>query len=107
VRKNRIPVSTERTGCVPFNTKQKADEGYKIGENPVKENGYFVATYVDALAALRNMKVAGWRDYGAGNSQSAHKAIGWVTQSDADLLLAELDKEKRVAIFKKLIDVVE
>lgn|GEM_PF-2797180 len=107
MRKTRIPVSTEITGCVPFNTRQKADAGYKVGENPVKENGDFIGTFFDALDALRKMKTAGWRDYGSGNSQSAHKAIGWVTQSDADLLLAEPDSERRVEIFKNLTDVVE
>lgn len=107
MRNNRVPVSSIRTGCIPFNVKQKANLGYKIGENPVKENGYFVATYEEALDHLRKMKVAGWRNYGQGNSQSAHKAIGWVTYSDAANLFAERDDTKRVALFKSLTDVVE
>ncbi len=88
MKKNRIPVSTIKTGCIPFNKVQKAASGYKVGENPVKENGEFIASYDDALEKLRSMKTAGWRDYGAGNSQSAHKAIGWVSESDA-LILGE------------------
>lgn len=106
-RKNRVPVSTIRTGCTPFNKKQKASEGYKIGENPVKENGYFISSYEDALEELRSMNNPGWRNYGAGNSQSAHKSIGWVTQKDARALLAEPDPEKRILIFQSLDDVVE
>lgn len=53
------------------------------------------------------MKCAGWRDFGAGNSQSAHKAIGWVLPSDAIKLLAETDAERRVELFKSISDVVE
>src|SRR5690606_19118968 len=107
VRKNRIPVSTERTGCMPFNMKQKADEGYNVGENPVKQNGYYLATYNEALEALRTMEVAGWRNYGSGNNGGARKAIGWVTESDAKMLLAENDPKLRIAKFKKLTDVVQ
>ena len=105
-RKDRVPVSTVRTGCIPFNKKQKAAEGYKVGENPVKENGYFVVSFEDALEKLRSMNNPGWRDYGSGNSQSAHKSIGWVTKSDASILLAEPDPDRRVGIFKALKDVV-
>ena len=107
MRRNRVPVSTEKTGCLPFNVGQKADSGYKVGENPVKENGYFVPSYSEALDALRSMRIASWRNYGSGNSQSAHKAIGWVTESDAKMLLAEANPEKRVEKFKQLTDVVE
>ena len=106
MKKNRIPVSTLRTGCIPFNKNQKAAEGYKVGENPVKENGVFVDSYEEALNKLRKMKCAGWRNYGEGNSQSAHKAIGWVVESDAELLLSEPDDQRRVKIFKSLTDVV-
>ncbi|KAA8681274.1 hypothetical protein [Vibrio gigantis] len=105
-RANRIPVSTKRTGCTPFNIKQKSAQGYKIGENPVKSNGEFEASYASALDKMRNMDCAGWRNYGAGNSQSAHKAIGWVLESDAQRLLKEKDDEKRVELFMSLTDVV-
>ncbi|MEH6626608.1 MAG: hypothetical protein V7739_09190 [Motiliproteus sp.] len=107
MKKNRVPVSTIRTGCIPFNKTQKAANGYKVGENPVKENGFYALSYIDALDKLREMKSAGWRDYGEGNSQSAHRAIGWVSESDASILLSENDKERRVQMFKAITDVVE
>lgn len=105
-RVNRIPVSTKRTGCMPFNIKQKAASGYKIGENPVKVNGEFETSYALALEKMRAMDCAGWRNYGSGNSQSAHKAIGWVVESDAQKLLNENDDVKRVELFMSLADVV-
>lgn len=105
-RENRFPVSTIETGCVPFNLKQNAKEGYKVGENPVKETGKYVDTFDEALKRLRAMRVAGWRDYGQGNSQGARKAIGWVTKDDADRLLLEKDTAKRVALFRSISDVV-
>jgi hypothetical protein len=91
---------------MPFNSKQKADEGFNVGENPVKENGYYVATYNEALDALRKMKTAGWRNYGSGNNGGARQAIGWVTEADAKILLAEKDPKVRAEKFKKLTDVV-
>ncbi|MEL0659920.1 MULTISPECIES: hypothetical protein [Psychromonas] len=106
-RENRIPVSTKKTGCVPFNIKQKASEGYKVGENPVKPVQNYTLGFNDSLVKLRTYKVAGWRDYGSGNSQSARKAIGWVTESDAKLLLAEMDDSKRVALYESIADVME
>jgi hypothetical protein len=105
-RENRFPVSTAETGCVPFNLKQNATEGYKVGENPVKETGKYVGTFEEALKRLRAMRVAGWRDYGQGNSQGARKAIGWVTKNDADHLLGEKDTAKRVALFRSISDIV-
>lgn len=102
----RIPVSTIRTGCIPFNVKQKAASGYKVGENPVKETGRFIASFDEALSLLQTMDHSGWRDYGKGNSQSAHKAIGWVTKPDAKRLLAEDDSARRVQLFESLTDVV-
>ena len=107
MKKNRVPVSTVRTGCIPFNKNQKAAEGYKIGENPVKENGFYVSSYVDALNKLREMKNAGWRDFGQGKSQSSHKAIGWVSESDAAILLSEKNKERRIELFELITDVVQ
>ncbi|KAA1176063.1 hypothetical protein FWJ25_02720 [Marinobacter salinexigens] len=105
-RENRFPVSTIETGCVPFNLKQKAREGYKVGENPVKDTGEYVDTFTEALERLRAMRIAGWRDYGAGNSQGARRAIGWVTKADAERLLGEKDTEKRIALYRSIIDVV-
>lgn len=105
MKMNRIPVSTVKTGCIPFNRGQAGGNGYKVGENPVKENGLYIETFEEALDALNKMKCAGWRDLGTGNSQSAHKSIGWVTVSDAAFLLSEPNKEKRVAIYKSLVDV--
>lgn len=107
MKNNRVPVSTIKTGCIPFNRTQKAVDGYKIGENPVKENGIFVSTYNDALNKLREMNCAGWRDYGEGNSQSAHKAIGWVSEIDAATLLSETNKERRVALFNSMAGAVK
>jgi hypothetical protein len=92
---------------MPFNSKQKADEGYNVGENPVKENGYYLATYKEALEELRSMKVAGWRNYGSGNNGGARQAIGWVTESHAKILLDQKNPEIRVEKYKKLTDVVE
>lgn len=106
-RANRYPVSTVKTGCIPFNIKQKAGEGYKVGPNPVKETGVFIGSFELALEKLRSYEIAGWRNYGSGNSQSAHKAIGWVTKSDAEMLLKEQNHAKRVELFKSLKDVVE
>ena len=105
-RENRFPVSTIKTGCVPFNIKQKAGEGYKVGENPVKATGVYVETFANALDRLRAMSVAGWRDYGAGNSQGSRKAIGWVTKADAERLLGEKNTEKRIALYRSISDVV-
>lgn len=105
-RENRFPVSTIETGCVPFNLKQKAREGYKVGENPVKDTGVYVDTFADALDRLKAMSVAGWRDYGPGNSQGARKAIGWVTKADAEHLLGEKNTEKRIALYRSIGDVV-
>jgi hypothetical protein len=105
-RENRFPVSTIKTGCVPFNLKQKAKEGYKVGENPVKETGKYVSAFEEALEKLRVMRIAGWRDYGQENNQGARKAIGWVTKNDADRLLGEKDAAKRVALFQSISDIV-
>jgi hypothetical protein len=107
LRKNRVPVSSVRTGCIPFNKTQKAAKGYKIGENPVKENGFYVSAYIDALNKLREINNAGWRDFGQGNSQSAHKTIGWVSEADAAILLSEKNKERRIELFKSMTDVVQ
>jgi hypothetical protein len=107
LKRNRIPVSTIRTGCIPFNKTQISASGYKVGENPVKENGDFVASYDDALNKLRCMNTAGWRDYGSGNSQSAHKATGWVLEADATILFSEKSKERRVELFQAMTDVVK
>jgi hypothetical protein len=107
LKSNRIPVSSIKTDCIPFNKAQKAVNGYKVGENPVKENGEFILSYDDALVRLREMKTAGWRNYGAGNSQSAHKAIGWVSESDALILLSEKNSERRVQLFQAMTDVVK
>jgi hypothetical protein len=106
-RENRFPVSTIKTGCIPFNLKQKGEKGYEVGENPVKETGKYVLTFEDALSQLRIQKTAGWRDYGSGNSQSARKAIGWVTKEDANRLLTEKDQTKRIALYKSLTNIVE
>jgi hypothetical protein len=105
-REDRFPVSTIEAGCEPFNLKQKAISGYKVGENPVKKTGVYVDSFADALARLRAMSVAGWRDYGPGNSQSARKAIGWITKTDAERLLKVKDKEKRIALYRTISDVV-
>lgn len=105
-RCGRIPVSTKSTGCLPFNVSQKAQKGFMVGENPVKLNGKYVMTYQEALEMLRAMDCAGWRDYGLGNSQSAHKAIGWVTAEDAARLLNEKNKNKRVELFESMTDIV-
>lgn len=104
-REKLIPVSTIATGCIPFNRKQKARQGYKIGENPVKESGVYVESFDEALQKLRSMKCAGWRDYG--NSSSAHKAIAWVSEKDAEMLLGETNKAKRVLLFESITDKVE
>ena len=52
------------------------------------------------------MNNPGWRDFGQGNSQSAHRAIAWISPEDAARLMAETDKNQRVALFKSLSDVV-
>ncbi len=106
-RESRIPVSTVRTGCIPFNRGQNGEEGYKIGENPVKETGVFVVSFEDALDKLRDMKAPGWRNYGRGNSGSAHRSIGWVTQPDAERLLSEPDAARRIKLFESFSDVVD
>ncbi len=106
-RRNRIPVSTKETYCIPFNIKQKAGNGYKVSENPVKPTIEFTATYEEALEKLRSYDIAGWRDYGKGNSQSARKAIGWVKIDDAKRLLDERDDTKRVVLYESLTDVVD
>lgn len=106
MKNQRTPVSSEKTGCLPFNRSQKAAQGYKVGENPVKENGKYVESYDEALEMMRGMKCASWRNYGPGNSQSAHKAIGWVTRADADRLLSIKEPSDRVAAFRSLHDVV-
>ncbi len=107
MKTNRVPVSTIKTGCVPFNRTQKAKAGYKIGDNPVKKNGFYVSDYDQALEQLRDMDFAGWRDFGTGNSQSAHKAIAWILDTDASILLAETDTDKRVELYKSLTNIVE
>jgi len=104
LRDARIPVSTVKTGCLPFHIKQKSRNGYNIGENPVKSNGKFFDSYDEALKELRTLNVPGWRDYGSTNS--AFKGIAWVTPSDAALLLDEKDKAKRVALFHGLKNVI-
>lgn len=106
-RRNRIPVSTKDTFCVPFNIQQKARNGYKVSENPVKPTVEFTTTYEEALDKLRSCNIAGWRDYGQGNSQSARKAIGWVKIIDANRLLDESDDNKRVVLYESLTDVVD
>ena len=100
----RIPVSTIKTGCIPFNRKQISKNGYKIGENPVKTQGYFVESFDDALSQLSAMNTPGWRDYG--DSSSAHKGIAWVTREDAQRLLDEKNKVNRVSLFHSLKDVL-
>lgn len=104
LRDGRIPVSTVKTGCLPFHIKQKSRNGYNIGENPVKSNGKFFDSYNEALKELRTLNVPGWRDYG--NTSSAFKGIAWVTLSDAALLLDEKDKAKRIALFHGLKNVI-
>lgn len=108
-RKNRIPVSTVRTFCVPFNHRQNGKDGYKVGENPVKENGVFVQSFEEALEKLRKMNCAGWRAYGKGpgSNGGARKSIAWVTVEDANKLLDEPDNDRRIQIFKSLSDVVK
>ncbi|MEH6443714.1 MAG: hypothetical protein V7784_07445 [Oceanospirillaceae bacterium] len=53
------------------------------------------------------MNTAGWRNCGAGNSQSAHKAIGWITESASLVLLSEKNNERRVELFQAMTDVVK
>lgn len=106
-RQNRIPVSTKDTFCIPFNIHQKARNGYKVSENPVKPAIEFTATYEEALDKLRSYNIAGWRDYGKGNTQSARKAIGWVSLNDAKRLLDESDDTKRIALYESLTDIVD
>jgi len=107
MRKNRIPVSTKQTGCVPFNLHQKSRKGYNVGENPIKSSKNFVDSYDKALNVLRSCDCAGWRNYGTGASGSAHKVIGWVTLADAKRLLAEVNDKHRVALYESLVDVIE
>lgn len=106
-RINRVPVSTKETGCIPFNKGQKAKAGYKVGETPVKDNGFYIQDFDDALNAMRIMHCAGWRDYGKGNTQSAHKAIGWINYDDAELLLSEKNNSKRISLFTSLTDITK
>jgi len=106
-RSGRVPVSTSRTGCIPFNRRQKSGEGYRIGENPVKATGVTVDTFEEALDRLRLMKNPGWRNYGNGNSGSAHKSIGWITMADAETLLAEPNDHRRVELFNSIESVFE
>ena len=103
----RVPVSTIRTGCMPFNKKQKACKGYKVGETPVKTNGVYTESFEDALDMLRGMKHPGWRNFGRGNNGSAHQSIGWITQASADLLLSEPDDTRRIQMFLHLDDIVK
>jgi len=106
-RENRFPVSTKQTFCVPFNIKQNGVNGYKVSENPVKPTKEYTSTFGEALSKLRTYKVAGWRDYSAGSTSGARKAIGWVTEVDAEKLLAEQDDAKRVALFESIKNVVD
>ncbi len=108
-RKKRIPVSTVSTGCIPFNISQHGKNGYKVGEVPVKNTGFYVTTFDGALEALRRMNNSGWRAYGngLGSNQGARKSIGWVTIEDADRLLSEFNDAKRVALFKSLTNVIQ
>ena len=105
-REGRYPVSTEKTGCVPFNHQLKGTMGFNVGPNPVKTKGRYLQSFDEALAFLRTTDVAGWRALGHGNNSGARKAIGWVTKSDAEKLLIEQDAEKRVALFKSFDNVV-
>ena len=73
----------------------------------MKPTNDYTPSFKGALPKLRTYKVAGWRDYGAGNSQSARKAISWVTEKGANRLLEEQDDLKRVAIYESLTDFVE
>jgi hypothetical protein len=107
MKKNRIPVSTKRTGCVPFNVSHKSDDGYNVGENPIKPSKNFVVSYEEALNILRSCDCAGWRNYGSGSKGSARKSIGWVTEADSKRLLAEVNDKQRVALYELLSDVVE
>ena len=106
-RAGRVPVSTKRTNCVPFNIKQNGRNGYKVSECPVKPEVNYTPSFSNALEKLRGYKVAGWRDYSAGSTKGARQAIGWVTEADAEKLLAETHDAKRVAFFESLLDVVE
>jgi hypothetical protein len=105
-REGRYPVSTIKTGCVPFNHQLKGASGFNVGPNPVKKNGKYFPSFDTALAFLRTTDIAGWRELGAGNNSGARKAIGWVTKADADKLLKERDVLKRIELFKSLTDVV-
>ena len=107
MRKNRIPVSTKSTGCVPFNRSQKSNDGYNVGENPIKPSKNFIASFEDALNILRGCDCAGWRNYGIGSKGSARKVIGWVTETDSKRLLSEVNDKDRVALYESLSDVVE
>lgn len=106
-RSGRVPVSTVRTGCIPFNRRQKSGEGYRIGENPVKDTGFIVAIFEEALDRLRLMRNPGWRNYGTGNTGSAHKSIGWITMADAERLLDEPNDQRRVELFRNIESVFE
>lgn len=105
-REGRYPVSTIKTGCVPFNHLLKGASGFNVGPNPVKINGNYLQSFEAALAFLRTNHIAGWRELGVGNNSGARKAIGWVTKADAEKLLKERDVIKRIELFKSLTDVV-
>ncbi len=51
----------------------------------MKDNGAYIQDFDDALNAMRIMYCARWRDYGKGNTQSAHKAIGWINYNDVEI----------------------
>lgn len=109
-RKGRVPVSTVKTHCVPFNHMQHNNHGYEIGENPVKGNGSYLDNFDKALDELRKKNTASWRAHGSGPGNgrgAARKAIGWVTVEDAKRLLNEKDDIRRVQLFQMLTDVVE
>ncbi|XQW86568.1 hypothetical protein ACOYR1_07555 [Thalassotalea piscium] len=106
-RAGRVPVSTKKTFCVPFNIKQNGRKGYKVSECPVKPEVNYTLSFSDALEKLRGYKVAGWRDYSSGSTKGARQAVGWITESDANKLLVEKDDQKRVVLFESLSDVVE
>lgn len=106
-RAGRVPVSTKETYCVPFNIKQNGRKGYKVSECPVKPEVDYTLTFSDALEKLRGYKVAGWRDYSRGSTKGARRAIGWVTEADANKLLAENSDAKRIELFESFADVME
>lgn len=109
-RKGRVPVSTIRTYCVPFNIRQKNQYGYAVGEAPIKGNNDYTRSYDEALDKLRKAPCAGWRAYGSGVGSakgSVRQAIAWITQEDANILLSEPNDERRVQLFHSLTDVIK